>query len=135
MHGTCKNQIVVYRLNEAVRLDVRLENETAWLTQGQMAMLFGCSTDNVGLHFKNTYSYGELDKNATTEDSLVVQMEDRRKVFRKFCLYNRDAIISVGYWVNSILGVRFRQWATRLTRIMRTGSLMLIKHHYRWKSF
>ena len=107
-----ENQIVVYQPNETVRLDVRLENETVWLTQSQMATLFGCSTDNIGLHLKNVYSCGELDKEATTEESSVVQIEGRRKVSRKVCLYNLDAIISVGYRVNSVLGVRFRQWAT-----------------------
>ena len=101
--GPVENQIVVYQPNETVRLDVRLENETVWLTQSQMATLFGCSTDNVGLHLKNIYSCGELDKEATTEESSVVQIEGRRKVSRKVCLYNLDAIISVGYRVNSIL--------------------------------
>ena len=111
-----ENQIVVYQPNETVRLDVRLENETVWLTQSQMATLFGCSTDNVGLHLKNIYSCGELDKEATTEESSVVRVEGRRKVSRKVCLYNLDAIISVGYRVNSILGVKFRQWATRVLK-------------------
>ena len=111
-----ENQIIVYQPNETVRLDVRLENETVWLTQSQMATLFGCSTDNVGLHLKNIYSCGELDKEATTEESSVVQIEGRRKVSRKVCLYNLDAIISVGYRVNSILGVKFRQWATRVLK-------------------
>ena len=111
-----ENQIVVYQPNETVRLDVRLENETVWLTQSQMATLFGCSTDNVGLHLKNIYSCGELDKEATTEESSVVQIEGRRKVSRKVCLYNLDAIISVGYRVNSILGVKFRQWATHVLK-------------------
>jgi len=111
-----ENQIVVYQPNETARLDVRLENETVWLTQSQMATLFGCSADNVGLHLKNIYSCGELDKEATTEESSVVQIEGRRKVSRKVCLYNLDAIISVGYRVNSILGVKFRQWATRVLK-------------------
>ena len=111
-----ENQIVVYQPDETIRLDVRLENETVWLTQSQMATLFGCSTDNVGLHLKNIYSCGELDKEATTEESSVVQIEGRRKVSRKVCLYNLDAIISVGYRVNSILGVKFRQWATHVLK-------------------
>ena len=111
-----ENQIVVYQPNETVRLDVRLENETVWLTQSQMATLFGCSTDNVGLHLKNIYSCGELDKKATTEESSVVQVEGQRKVSRRVYLYNLDAIISVGYRVNSILGVKFRQWATRVLK-------------------
>jgi len=82
--GVSENQIVVYQPNETVRLDVRLENETLWLTQSQMATLFGCSTDNIGLHLKNKniYSCGELDKVATTEESSVVQIEGRRQVSR-----------------------------------------------------
>ena len=107
-----KNEIVVYQPDETIRLAVRLENETVWLTQSQMATLFGCSTDNVGLHLKNIYSCGELGKGATAEESSVVQIEGKRKVSRKVCLYNLDAIISVGYRVKSILGVKFRQWAT-----------------------
>ena len=67
-----ENQIVVYQPNETVRLDVRFENETVWLTQSQMATLFGCSTDNIGLHLKNVYAVGELSREATTEDFPVV---------------------------------------------------------------
>jgi hypothetical protein len=111
-----ENQIVVYQPNETLRLDVRLENETVWLTQNQMATLFGCSSDNVGLHLRNIYSRGELDKSATTEESSVVQLEGGRKVSRRICFYNLDAIISVGYRVNSILGVKFRQWATHVLK-------------------
>ena len=111
-----ENQIVVYQPNETIRLDVRLENETVWLTQAQMATLFGCSTDNIGLHLKNIYSVGELSKGATTEDFSVVRMEGARQVRRIVTCYNLDAIISVGYRVNSILGVRFRQWATGILK-------------------
>ena len=70
-----ENQIVVYQPNETVRLDVRLENETVWLTQSQMATLFGCSADNIGLHLKNVYAVGELSREATTEDFSVVRKE------------------------------------------------------------
>ena len=73
--STSENQIVVYQPNETVRLDVRLENETVWLTQSQMATLFGCSTDNIGLHLKNVYAGGELLREATTEDFSVVRKE------------------------------------------------------------
>ena len=111
-----ENQIVVYQPNETVRLDVRLENETVWLTQSQMATLFGCSTDNISLHLKNVYSVGELSREATTEDFSVVRMEGARKVRRNVTCYNLDAIISVGYRVNSILGVKFRQWATKILK-------------------
>jgi hypothetical protein len=111
-----ENQIVVYQPNETVRLDVRLENETVWLTQSQMATLFGCSSDNVGLHLKNVYAAGELVRESTTEEFSVVRMEGSRQVRRKVTCYNLDAIISVGYRVNSILGVKFRQWATSVLK-------------------
>ncbi|MBR5549092.1 MAG: virulence RhuM family protein [Kiritimatiellae bacterium] len=111
-----ENQIVVYQPNETVRLDVRLENETVWLTQSQMATLFGCSTDNIGLHLKNVYSVGELSREATTEDFSVVRLEGSRQVRRTVTCYNLDAIISVGYRVNSVLGVKFRQWATGILK-------------------
>ena len=62
-----ENQIIVYQPNETVHLDVRVENETVWLTQHQMAILFGCNTDNIGLHLKNVYAVGELSRDATTE--------------------------------------------------------------------
>ena len=111
-----ENQIIVYQPNETIRLNVRVENETVWLTQGQMAELFGCSVDNVGLHLKNIYSVGELSRKATAEDFSVVRLEGTRRVHRTITCYNLDAIISVGYRVNSILGVQFRQWATKVLR-------------------
>ena len=77
-----ENQFVVYQPNETVRLDVRLENETVWLTQSQMATLFGCGTDNIGLHLKNVYAVGELSREATTEDFSVVR-KDEMPYFRR----------------------------------------------------
>ena len=85
-----ENQIVVFQPNETVRLDVRLENETAWLTQSQMATLSGCSTDNVGLHLKNVYAVGELSREATTEDFSVVRKEGARQVRRPPYLCRRQ---------------------------------------------
>ena len=85
-----ENQIVVYQPNETVRLDVRLENETVWLTQSQMATLFGCSTDNIGLHLKNVYAVGELSREATTEDFSVVRKEGARQVRRPPYLCRRQ---------------------------------------------
>ncbi len=96
-----------------VRVDVRLDRETVWLTQRQMAEVFDSTADNVGLHLRNVYSSGELEERATSEDFSVVQTEGRRKVRRRLKHYNLDAIISVGYRVNTKRGVRFRQWATR----------------------
>ena len=107
-----ENQIIVYQPNETVRLDVRLENETVWLTQSQMGELFGCTTRNVRMHLDNIYSCGELLPEGTRKDFFLVRLEGSRQVRRTVTCYNLDAIISVGYRVNSILGVRFRQWAT-----------------------
>ena len=111
-----ENQIIVYQPNETVRLDVRLENETVWLTQSQMGELFGCTTRNVRLHIENIYSCGELTQGATRKDFFLVRQEGDRQVKRNVTCYNLDAIISVGYRVNSVLGVRFRQWATQVLK-------------------
>lgn len=110
-------EIQVYEAADGgVRVEVRLERETVWLTQRQMAELFDTSTDNVGLHLKNIYADQELEELATAEDFSVVQSEGRRRVQRHLKHYNLDAIISVGYRVNSKRGTRFRQWATRTLR-------------------
>ena len=90
-------------------VEVRLERETVWLTQKQMAELFDSTTDNIGLYLKNILSDKELEKQATTEDYSVVQQEGNRQIRRKLKHYNLDAIISVGYRVNSRRGVHFRQ--------------------------
>ena len=106
------NQIVVYQPSGVTRIEVRFDGETAWLALPQIAELFSCSAENVRLHLKNIYASGELDKEATSKESLEVRKEGSRNVTRRFIHYNLDAIISVGYRVNSIMGVRFRQWAT-----------------------
>lgn len=107
-------EVVVYETPDGeVRVDVRLDQQTVWLTRAQMAEVFNTSTDNVSLHLKNVYSGGELVESATTEDYSVVQIEGKRRVRRTLKHYNLDAVISVGYRVNSKRGVRFRQWATR----------------------
>jgi prophage maintenance system killer protein len=100
----------------AVRLDVRLERETVWLSQRQMALLFKTSTDNISLHLKNIYKNGELEESATTEDYSAVQKEGQRGVRRKLKYYNLDAIISLGYRVNTKRGIQFRTWATHTLR-------------------
>ena len=87
-----------------IKLDVRLERESIWLSQKQMSMLFEKNTDTIGLHLRNIYKEGELEESATTEESSVVQQEGNRQVRRKVRFYNLDAIISVGYRVNSKRG-------------------------------
>lgn len=110
------NQLVIYQPDDGSAVSVRLEGNTLWLTQRQLAELFATSTDNISLHLKNIYSQGELAETATTEDFSVVQKEGQRSVSRKVKHYNLDAIISVGYRVNSKCGTQFRQWATGILR-------------------
>jgi len=105
--------IEIYQDESGGEVEVRLENETLWLSQRQMAELFGKDTDTIGLHLKNVFAEGELDEPATTEDYPVVQKEGKRNVRRNITHYNLDAIISVGYRVNSRQGTRFRIWATK----------------------
>lgn len=93
-------------------VQVVYRDETVWCTQKAMAQLFDCSTDNIGLHLKNIYETGELTQEATTENFSVVQNEGERQVNRKLKFYNLDAIISVGYRVNSTRATQFRQWCT-----------------------
>ena len=99
-----------------VKVEAILSNETVWLTQSQMALLFNCSADNIGLHLNNIYKENELDKDSTTEDFSVVRMEGNRSVQRSITYYNLDAIISVGYRVNSARATQFRIWATNTLR-------------------
>ncbi|WP_343039974.1 virulence protein RhuM/Fic/DOC family protein [Tepidicella baoligensis] len=109
------NNLVIFESGDQP-VQVRLEGETVWLTQAQMAELFDTSTDNISLHLKNIYADKELQEPATTEDFSVVRQEGARQVKRQLKHYNLDAIISVGYRVNSSRATRFRQWATRVLR-------------------
>lgn len=112
---TASSQIVIFESDNHTA-QVRLEGESVWLSQAQMAELFGTSTDNVGLHLKNIYQDQELQEQSTTEDYSVVRQEGARQVRRKLRHYNLDAIISVGYRVSSARATRFRQWATTVLR-------------------
>ena len=97
-------------------IQVKFSNETVWLSQKQLSLLFDKNTDTIGLHLKNIYKSGELDETSTTEESSVVQQEGKRKVNRKIKYYNLDAIISVGYRVNSKRGIQFRVWANKVLK-------------------
>lgn len=109
-------------------IEVRVFDETVWLTQKGMAQLFDCSTDNIGLHLKNIYASGELTESATTEDSSVVQNEGTRKITRRVKFYNLDAIISVGYRINSVRATQFRQWATKVLKTFAIQGYVLDKN-------
>ncbi|MBU2869746.1 RhuM family protein [Colwellia sp. E2M01] len=114
MNENQKNTLEVYQNDDgSLQLAVALQEESLWLSQVQLSQLFNTSTDNISLHLKNIYKSGELDEPATTEDFSVVRKEGKRQVKRKLKYYNLDAIISVGYRVNSTQATRFRQWATK----------------------
>ena len=109
--------LLIYESEDGrIKLDVRLERETLWLTQADMARLFDCSADNISLHLKNIYQEGELSPEATAEEFSVVRTEGAREVTRRIAFYNLDAIISVGYRVKSLIATRFRIWATQRLR-------------------
>jgi hypothetical protein len=106
------NQITVYQTPDGkINIEVLYANENIWLPQKRMAELFGCSADNISLHLKNIYKEKELDESETAEDFSVVQTEGNRKVTRTIICYSLEAIIAVGYRVNSARGTQFRQWA------------------------
>ena len=111
-----KNEIILYQPDETVKLEVRMSEETVWLTQQQIALLFDCSIDNIGLHLKNIFREQELDKSSTTEEISVVRKEGNRMVKRNVTHYNLDAILSVGYRVSSRNATKFRQWANRVLK-------------------
>ena len=108
-----KGNIIIYQSEDGgVRIDVRLEEQTVWLTQQQMADLFGSSRTNVVEHIKHIYEDEELNEEATCRKFRQVRQEGNREVAREIPFYNLDMIISVGYRIRSIIATRFRQWAT-----------------------
>ena len=112
-----KGEIIIYRAEDnTVQLDVRMENETVWLSQQQMVQLFNSTKQNISLHIGNIFREGELQKEATVKEYLTVQTEGNRQICRKVLYYNLDVIISVGYRVKSQRGVQFRQWANRILK-------------------
>ena len=115
MHSN--NQIVIYQSEDGqTQVDVRLENETVWLTQAQMVELFQTTKQNVSLHVGNVFKEGELEEKSTVKEYLTVQNEGERKVSRKVKYYNLDVIISVGYRVKSKRGTAFRIWANNVLK-------------------
>lgn len=118
-------EFLVYRsVQEDVSVNAVIKDETVWLTQKAMAELFGCTPDNISLHLKNIYADGELIENATAEEFSVVQQEGSRQVKRNILFYNLDAIISVGYRVNSRRATQFRIWATGVLKEYMTKGLI-----------
>ena len=112
-----KNNILIYQDKDgATKIDVRLESETLWITQQQMAELFQTTKQNVSLHIGNIYREGELNENSTVKDFLTVQKEGGRKVKRSLQYYNLDMVVSVGYRIKSHVATRFRIWATNVIK-------------------
>jgi hypothetical protein len=113
-----RGEIVIYQNGEGpdFQIEVRVEEDTVWLTQSQMVELFRSTKQNISLHINNIYKEGELDRNATVKEYLTVQSEGGRRINRMMSYYNLDVIISVGYRVKSLRGTQFRIWANRILK-------------------
>ncbi|KAB7622695.1 virulence protein RhuM/Fic/DOC family protein [Alkalilimnicola sp. S0819] len=124
-------QIEIYQAADGqAQIEVRLEQDTVWLTQRQMSEVFRTTPENVLMHLRNIYSDGELAEEATTKDFLAVRQEGKRQVKRTLKHYSLDAIISVGYRVNSKQGVQFRQWATQRLKEHLVQGYTLNRHRF-----
>ncbi|MBR6445775.1 MAG: virulence RhuM family protein [Prevotella sp.] len=111
-----KDEIVLYRQDETIQLEVHLQDETVWLTLNQMAQLFDRDKSVISRHIRDVYKENELQREATVAKNATVQIEGNRKIIRQIKYYNLDVIISVGYRVKSQRGVQFRQWANRVLK-------------------
>ena len=115
--GMDRGEIIIYQTADGETcLDVRMENDSVWLTQAQMVELFNSTKQNVSLHINNLFKEGELERGATVKEYLIVQQEGHRSVKRKITAYNLDVIISVGYRVKSQRGTQFRIWANKVLK-------------------
>jgi len=111
-----KGEVILYQPNETVKLEVRLENETVWLTQQQMAELFCVDRTSIVRHIRNIYNSEELFEDSTCAKNAQVRIEGGREVLREITLYNLDMILSVGYRVNSKRAISFRRWASQIIK-------------------
>lgn len=114
MESTQGNEIIIYQPDEELSLDVRVDDETVWLTQSQIVELFESSKANISEHLKHIFDSGELSKEATVRKFRTVRQEGNRNVTRNIDFFNLDVIISVGYRVNTVRGIQFRQWANKV---------------------
>ena len=123
-----QNDIVIYNPSEDINLEVRVAEDTVWLTQAQMVILFQSSKSNVSEHLKNIYSQQELDYNATVRNFRTVQKEGGRIISRPITYYSLDTIISLGFRINTKQGIQFRQWANAMLQYMiRNGNTITPK--------
>jgi hypothetical protein len=113
---TNKGEVAIYQPDSSVHLEVRMENETVWLTQAQMVYLFDSSKANISEHIKHIYETQELEQYSSVRSFRTVRIEGKREVYRNLDYYNLDMIIAVGYRVNTKRGTQFRQWATRVLK-------------------
>ncbi len=116
MDPTKENEIIIYQPDENLALDVRVEDESVWLTQSQIVELFDSSKANISEHLKHIFDSGELAKEATVRNFRTVRREGNRSVTRNIDFFNLDVIISVGYRVNTVRGIQFRQWANKVLK-------------------
>lgn len=116
MESTQGNEIIIYQPDEWLSLDVRVDDETVWLTQSQIVELFESSKANISEHLKHIFDSGELAKEATVRKFRTVRQEGNRNVTRNIDFFNLDVIISVGYRVNTVRGIQFRQWANKVLK-------------------
>ena len=117
MNNEIKSDIIIYKdINGEIKLDVSLENDTVWLSQKQMEVLFDRDKSVISRHIRNIFKEGELDKNSTVAKNATVQKEGGREVVREIDFYNLDMIISLGYRVNSKRATSFRVWATKILK-------------------
>ncbi len=116
MAASRDNEIIIYHPDETLALDVRVEDESVWLTQTQIVELFASSKANISEHLKNIFDSGELTREATVRNFRTVRKEGNRMVTRTLEFFNLDVIISVGYRVNTKRGIQFRQWANKILK-------------------
>lgn len=111
-----KDEVVVYQPDDKVRIEVRLNDDMIWISQPQMVQLFQSSKANISEHIKNIFQQNELDENLTVRKIRTLQKEGNREVYRNISYYNLDVIISVGFRVNTKVGIHFRQWANNILK-------------------
>ena len=112
LHG----ELVIYQANNDVKIEVILNDDMVWLSQNQIVQLFQSSKSNISEHIRSIYHQNELDKNSTVRNFRTVRVEGNREVFRNITYYNLDVIISIGFRVNTKIGIQFRQWANSILK-------------------
>ena len=111
-----QDELVIYQVNDDVKIEVILNDDTVWLSQSQIVQLFQSSKANISEHIKGIYQQNELDRDSTVRNFRTVRVEGNREVFRNITYYNLDVIISVGFRVNTKIGIHFRQWANNILK-------------------